>query len=591
MSARDSGSSRPSGSFGNLALRMFGSSSSSVGFNRELSDPSSSLPTTPVSSPPAKSFDEPRKVLKRGVPQRRSFLKFRGKANPPSPGRSSHQPSNRQSFSSDGGCFRDSFSTEFPIEPSNSQTQPDQVDKSFRIRRPKFLKPEFWAKSNVTTNTFISENTHYCENFLEHCLLGRGFFGEVWKVSHILDEQFYAIKKDDSVRGMQSKLEEVRILARAGRHAHIVRYFGSWADRERNTLYIQTECCEGGSLRGAMRSGVWNESRLGGLIRQMGDALRHLHSIKIAHLDIKPDNIFIADVDGTSYRLGDFGVARDFGKVRTMDNGEGDSRYLCKFLLNSEEYLPQADIFSLGLTIYEIVLGHDLPKSGPDWQKIRSDPLTDLDDCSTVFRTLLQSMSHADPTLRPSAEELTHRAEGLGLDSPQFSVDFSQCLVSPAFERKLKTIMHPGSAHSHSSCCPTLPDTPDAASISSPTFSIPKSPTYHVFNSPVSRISPSFTFPAFYTGTVPTLSRSPSSPSPFKSSSSNNILPSVSYNYQTDISFSVDASADTPAVSVTPALKRTISRKPSLLPVTLFSESTSTPPPHCSTLPSCEVIA
>ena len=57
----------------------------------------------------------------------------------------------------------------------------------------------------------------------------------------------------------------------------------------------------------------------------MAEALQHLHARGIAHLDVKPDNIYTTP-DG-AYKLGDFGLACPRGGVTlTLSPEEGDSR-------------------------------------------------------------------------------------------------------------------------------------------------------------------------------------------------------------------------------------------------------------------------
>lgn len=61
---------------------------------------------------------------------------------------------------------------------------------------------------------------------------------------------------------------------------------------------------------------------------QMADALQHLHARAIAHLDVKPDNIYTTPAG--AFKLGDFGLAtpRGGGAVAecTLSPDEGDSR-------------------------------------------------------------------------------------------------------------------------------------------------------------------------------------------------------------------------------------------------------------------------
>ena len=57
---------------------------------------------------------------------------------------------------------------------------------------------------------------------------------------------------------------------------------------------------------------------------QIGEALQHLHSRGIMHMDVKPDNIYTTST-GT-YKLGDFGLATTRGSSGHAQLQEGDSR-------------------------------------------------------------------------------------------------------------------------------------------------------------------------------------------------------------------------------------------------------------------------
>lgn len=117
--------------------------------------------------------------------------------------------------------------------------------------------------------------------------------------------------------------------------------------------------------------------------------MHELHSKDIIHLDIKPENI----LEGKSgnFKLADLGMAQFLTKITDSFNiPEGDSRYIAQELLRCESMdkapdLKKCDIFSLGITAYELITLETLECNGSEWNHLRDGRLIFSDEIMQMY--------------------------------------------------------------------------------------------------------------------------------------------------------------------------------------------------------------
>ena len=252
--------------------------------------------------------------------------------------------------------------------------------------------------------------SRYLTDFKEVKILGSGSFGEVSRCTCRMDGIDYAIKKTTRLiyneKYEEKILKEVYALASLVDNPHIVRYFSAWVENKR--LFIQTELCEGGSLSDKVGNEIFSENDLLSLLRQLLLGIVQMHDLNLVHLDIKPENIYIKfdSKNKRIYKIGDFGLAASSLSDTETDIEEGDSRYLAEELLNEQNPdLTKADIFAIGLTLYELAKGSSLPEKGEEWHDIRNGTLKQI-FYSKEFIDLIKKMIHPNPKMRPSAREI-----------------------------------------------------------------------------------------------------------------------------------------------------------------------------------------
>jgi len=129
------------------------------------------------------------------------------------------------------------------------------------------------------------------------------------------------------------------------------------------------------------------------IIRDILLGLNELHRQDIVHLDIKPENILKGKTG--NYKLADLGMARFLTQItKDINIPEGDCRYLAKELLSRDvlTFLPdlkKSDIFSLGITAYELITLESLEKNGKEWDSFRDGTYDYPQDSKQIYTTEL----------------------------------------------------------------------------------------------------------------------------------------------------------------------------------------------------------
>ena len=213
---------------------------------------------------------------------------------------------------------------------------------------------------------------------------------------------------------------------------------GIFQDGEHLVPYLVMDFVDGASLRqkihqqfqrtGAGLSPKQFKSLAGDSLRALGNA----HSLDVMHLDIKPDNIIYSDKDD-AFVLIDFGLAtistRDF-----LDKYPGGTMGYIAPEVYEYKTSKAADIFSLGVTFYQAITGHNPihralakdaqmngpidPKDARRVQKAIPAAIFDFSLFNDGQRELIEPMLASNPSSRPSIARLIELADNL--DAPRF---------------------------------------------------------------------------------------------------------------------------------------------------------------------------
>ena len=260
-------------------------------------------------------------------------------------------------------------------------------------------------------------------------LIGVGGFADVWKAVDNTTHSIVALKiytnlDDDGINDLSEEYTRMQNL----NHTNILK--ADHFDRDGNIPYLVMKFCGGGSLD--KKIGRMENEDVLKVIKDMASGLSYLHQCNIVHQDIKPANILIDDSSGTPvYVLSDFGISsktktRLSHSVNQKNQGTSMTEAYAppeKFSSKKEDRRPdrKGDIFSFGISIYELVTGglpFDELSTGRQLQY--DDAEVDFDDIEDeTIRDIVERCMEPDKEDRPSAEDILNLLDGKGSRKPR----------------------------------------------------------------------------------------------------------------------------------------------------------------------------
>ena len=191
-------------------------------------------------------------------------------------------------------------------------------------------------------------------------LLATGGMGEVWAAHDLLLDRPVAVKVlGGALAGDGRAAERLRREARAaGRleHPSIARVLDLGEHDGRP--YLVMELLEGESLATRIdRAGPMPPDEAARVVAAVADALEAAHAAGVVHRDVKPGNVFLTSAG--EVKVLDFGIAW-CAHDTALTTGEllGTAAYLAPERVLGHRATPAADIYALGVVLYELLAGH-----------------------------------------------------------------------------------------------------------------------------------------------------------------------------------------------------------------------------------------
>ena len=196
-------------------------------------------------------------------------------------------------------------------------------------------------------------------------MLGHGGMNWVYLARDVSDQQEVVLKfPNEDLIGNIAVFERYKREAEIGNrldHPHIQHLLH--IDEKRSEEYLVVEYIRGQTLRALLEKHTPNPLPVNEAIRitlQICDALVYCHENGIFHRDIKPENIMVQEDDNV--KIIDFGIALLEGARRVTWRGlsstVGTPDYMSPEQLKGERGAAGADIYAVGVMLYEMLCGH-----------------------------------------------------------------------------------------------------------------------------------------------------------------------------------------------------------------------------------------
>jgi eukaryotic-like serine/threonine-protein kinase len=247
--------------------------------------------------------------------------------------------------------------------------------------------------------------------------LGAGGFGVVWRARDERLEREVAVKivpsNGDDVD--DARIQREAVAAARLNHPGIVGLYE--LGRDDHAAYLVSELVDGATLAELGRAGAVSDRDVARIGAALCDALAHAHARGVVHRDVKPGNVMVVaePAAGAGFaKLTDFGIARLASGDALTATGDviGTIAYMAPEQAEGREVGPEADVYSLALTLYEAWTGSNpvqatgLAATARNVGKPLRPLRTRRPDLPAALCEVVDAALDRDPAYRPDPAEL-----------------------------------------------------------------------------------------------------------------------------------------------------------------------------------------